>query len=165
VEPVRRARKAVLRLTVLLAAVVLASCSGITPYRSDLAKNLRIEPKTSSGSLFQTLNAGVNVYEVDAKCQLVYLGTVKLKDSALDVGLAANRQIYLEFYFIKSAVLYSSSSSVDYGLLLRPRPAHEYTAEVSYANDLYKVQLWEKARSSAPKRLLERRSLQTCVPS
>jgi hypothetical protein len=147
----------------LFAAALLVACSSTTPYRSDVEKNLRIQVKASSGSMFQKLNVGLHIYDVDPKCQLVYRGTVKLDGSSVDVGLPVNRQMYLEFYFAKSAVFYSSSSSVTYGMLLQPRAAHEYVADASYLDDLYKVQLREKSRGSASGRVIERRALETCV--
>jgi hypothetical protein len=156
-----RARVFVLPVVVAL----LSACSGITAYHSDLEKNLRIEAKTGSGSIFHKLDIGVHVYNVDAKCQLAYQGTIRLDDSPADVGVPVNMQIYLEFYFAESAMFSDPSSVIKYGIYLRPLPAQEYDAEVSYVDDLYNVRLWEKQRGSTSNRAVERWPQDDCIPA
>lgn len=141
----------------VLIATTLAACSNIKPYRTDLATNLRIQTKTA-GSLFQRVDAGLHIYTVDAACQLNYQGTVYLDEPSVEVGLPSNRESYLEFYFVKSARLANSTSSITHGTLLHPRPGQRYAAEVSYANDLYKVKL----RETASGRAIARRPLESC---
>lgn len=97
-----------------------------------------------------------HVSRVDGGCQLNYQGTVYLDDPSVNVGLPVNRPLYLEFYFVKSARLGNSTSSVTHGTMLHPRAGQRYVAEVSYVDDLYKVALREGTRT------IERRALPAC---
>lgn len=150
---VNRHSVAVLALTLLLAA-----CSNLKTYPDDLPKNVRIQTKTSSGSIFQKVTAGLNIYEVDGRCQPLYLGTVELDRPVVEVGLPLQKPVYLEFTFDKSARLYNASSSINYGTLLHARPGRLYVVEASYVDDLYQVKMREKGAASN----LERRPLASC---
>jgi hypothetical protein len=135
-------------LVIVLVSALLVACSSLKTYPNDLPKNVRVQTKTSTGSIFQKLNAGLNIYEVDRQCQTAYLGTIDLDRSVMDVGLPVQKQLYLEFTFDKSARLASSSSSIYYGTLLRPAPARQYVVDVSYIDDLYQVKMREKGSTS-----------------
>ena len=145
-------------LVLVLVSVQFAGCSSLKTYPNDLPKNVRVQTKTSSGSIFQKLNAGLNIYEVDRQCQTAYLGTVDLHHPVVDVGLPVQKQIYLEFTFDKSARFYNSSSSMNYGTLLRPILSRQYVIDVSYLDDLYQVKIREKGAPSA----IERKPLESC---
>lgn len=147
-------------MVLAVTAALLAGCSSLKTYPNDLPKNVRVQTQTSSGFIFQSLNVGMNIYAVARQCQPTYLGTVDLDRPVVDVGLSVRQQLYLEFTFNKSARLYSSSSSIDYGTLFRPRPSRKYVIDVSYQDDLYQVKIRRKGARS----YLRRRPLETCKP-
>jgi len=149
-----------MRAVIALGAALLSACSGIKTYPNDLPKNLSVQTKASSGSVFQSLNVSLGIHGVDEKCQTVYLGTIALERPVVEVGVPTQGQVYLEFVFDKSARFYSSSSSIDYGTLVRLRPAHQYDADVSYIDELYKVTVRDKSAGNA---VVERRALETCA--
>lgn len=149
-----------MRSVVALAAALLSACSGIKTYPNELPKNLSVQTKASSGSVFQSLNVSLNLHSVDEKCQTAYLGTIALDRPVVAVGVPTQGQVYLEFIFDKSARFYSSSSSIDYGTLMRLRSGHQYVADVSYADELYKVTVRDRSAGNA---IVERQSLENCA--
>lgn len=156
-------RKVALLALAGLVAAFLAGCAGVKTYPNDLPKNLQIRPKTSSGSFFHVVKSAVHVYEVDGGCNPTYLGSVQLDDASLAVGLPVNRRLYLEFAFEKRALLYDKTAQAAYGLLLRTEAGREYAADMTYNDDMYKVQVWE-ANKRGEKRRVEAKRLNSCVP-
>jgi hypothetical protein len=146
--------------SIALAGALLAACSGIKTYPNDLPKNLRVQTKASSGSIFQSLNASLHVYDVDSQCRVVYLGTVALDRALVEVGIPDQKQVYLEFSFDKSARFYNSSSSASYGTLMRALPAHRYLIDVSYTDDFYRVVVRDAGSAN---RIVERLPLDSCA--
>ena len=127
------------------ATIALAGCSGLKTYPNDLAvKNLSIRTATSSGSMFSSVRAELDVHAVDGACQLRYLGTVALDASDIDVGIAADRGSYLVFRFLSSNFLGSSRGRISRELFIRPRAEQRYEIDVSYRDDLYDVVLRER---------------------
>ncbi len=129
--------------TVVLAACLLAGCSGIKPYPDHPEKNLQLSTKTDSGSPFSSVRAALDIYRVDQGCQMHYEGTVDLRDSSLAIGIPVGEPSYLAFAFNSSSWLGSSQGSITYDTLLTPRPGYEYDVEVSYADDMYDVVIRE----------------------
>jgi hypothetical protein len=146
----------------LLLVGFLTGCSGIKSYPNTLAKNLHIQTETDSGSLISNVRAAVNIYGVDASCQLEYQGTVDLDESSIAVGVPSDRSSYLVFDFASSSFLANSRSTVSYETLLEPVAGYNYDIEVSYADDIYNVEIRETHPFKSVNRDVERKQLSAC---
>jgi len=104
------------------ALVLLAGCAGGTrPYADEsAAKNLTVRTATRSESAFSSVRASLHVYEVDARCQTRYLGTLELDKPSLSTALPASG--YLVFEFSTSTFLGGSRGRVSRATLLQARP-------------------------------------------
>jgi len=140
----------------LLAASLLAGCSGIKTYPDTLPKNLRIHTAISK------VQAALHIHRVDASCQAEYQGTVQLDESSVEVGLSAERFSYVVFSFTSSSFLTGSSTSVSYETLLRPRAGYTYDVKASYQDNIYSVTVREIDPRRSSSREIERRDLRTC---
>lgn len=139
----------------LVLPVFLASCSNVKTYRSDIQRNFRIEPKVDLGSEFR-----LDIFDVDSKCEINYVGSVQLDNGSVEVGLPVNRPVYMELILFKPASLFHSASATVYPMLfMHPRSGQKYVANVSYLDHFYKVQLREGER------VIEIKSLETCQKS
>jgi len=127
-----------------VALVFVVGCSGIKPYKNNLDKNLSVSTTTSSGSFFTSVDARVDIYAVDAACQLTYNGTIDLDRPQVEIGLPYNQQNYLNFVFTSSGFLSSSQGSTGFDAYLKTRSGFTYLAEVSYDNGIYDVIIKEK---------------------
>lgn len=144
----------------LLAAVLLAGCSGVRPYPNTLAKNLRIRTETDS-SIFSRVRAEIDIFSVNADCKTEYQGTVDLKGPSTEVGVPSGKMSYLVFVFSRSSFLASSRSSMSHEALLRARAGYTYDIRVSYRDDIYDVAIKEvHPRSKA--REIEHRDISSC---
>ncbi|MDH5512115.1 MAG: hypothetical protein OEY27_02785 [Gammaproteobacteria bacterium] len=151
------------RLAVLLlAAGLLAACSGIKTYPNTLDKNLNIRTDTRSKEFLGKVKADVDIYRVDANCEGEYLGTVKLGEATVAVGIPPDRPSYLVFNFASSAFFSSSSSSINYATLLKPRSGYRYDIQVSYIDNIYDVAIRETHPRRGAGREIERRPLRAC---
>ena len=151
------------RLPVLLMCLgLLAGCSGKYAYRDTLAKNLHIQTKTDSGSVFSNVAAAVGIYRVDEHCKIEYQGTVDLDEPTVSVGIPSGRPTYLVFEFASTAFLASSRRSISYETLLVPAAGRDYAIKVSYLDDLYNVQIDESQPGNAAPRRISRRDLRAC---
>ena len=146
-----------------LMAVLLAGCSGLKTYSSDLDDNLRIMTETDSGSVFSSINAAVDIHQVKPDCSTEYAGTVQLDDSSIDVGIPTGRSSYLVFVF-ESSGFFQGDSSITYNTLIRPRAGYRYNAKVSYKDDIYNVILNEVDPGSNKSRELDAREMSACRP-
>lgn len=150
----------------LIAAGLMAGCSGIRPYPNDLAKNMRIQTETKSGSVFSSLRASVDIYKVDKNCQVDYQGTVRLDKPSVMVGMPQNKLGYVVVRFNSSCFLCGSSSSMRQEILLKPRRGYNYDVKVKYIDDIYDVRIMEKHPQKSKKgRELEHRDLNDCKVS
>jgi len=140
----------------LLAANLLAGCSGMKTYPDTLPKNLRIHTTVSK------VQAALHIHRVDASCQTEYQGTVQLDEPSVDVGLSAERFSYVVFSFTSSSFLTGSSSSISYETLLRPRPGYTYDVEVTYLDNIYNVAIREIGPRGSSSREIGRRDLRSC---
>ena len=154
-----------LRLLIALAATsALLGCSSLRPYPNDLPiKNLHIRAATSSGSLFSSVRAELDVHSVDGACQLRYLGTVSLDGSDVAVGIAADRGSYLVFHFLSSNFLGSSRGRISRELFMHPRAEQRYEVDVSYRDDLYDVVVRERLARGT--REVPLQDLRACRPA
>lgn len=149
-------------IVLLLLFSLLTGCSGIKTYPNTLYKNLHIKTQTDSGSMFSKVRAAVDIYRVDADCKTEYEGTVQLKNPSFDVGIPADRLTYLVFVFSSSGFLSSSSSTITYNTLLRPRVGYDYDINVSYIDDIYNVVIWETHPRKKKSREIELKELNAC---
>ncbi len=149
----------------LLAASLLAGCSGIKAYPDTLPKNLHIRTETGSGSVLSKVRAAVHIHQVDASCRTEYQGTLELNARSVEAGIPAERWSYMVFVFASSSFLGGSSSSTHYETLLRPRAGYTYDVKVSYGDRMYDVAIREIDPRSSASREIERKSWKTCIPS
>ena len=141
---------------------MLSACSGIKTYPNNLDKNLVIKTETDSGSFFSSLKASLDIYDVNADCKLDYIGTVKLDQPVIEVGVKPERISYLSFRFNSSSFLNSSSSNVSYDTLVKLRKQYRYDARVRYKNDIYNVEILEYRSANTRGRELAARHLEQC---
>jgi hypothetical protein len=155
----------------LLLAGVLAGCSGLPPYESDLPANLSINTKLSAPSvlltapLAGTFDADMHVTAVDRHCQKNYRGTVKLGSTAVKVGIPPDQLSYLVFEFSGRSLLTRGSASSTYTTLLTPRSGHHYDVDVAYADEMYSITVYERNPQSGLRRKVERRPFSACKPN
>ena len=147
---------------ILCFVTVSVGCSNIKSYPNNLTKNIFIKTKTESGSFFSSVKARVDIFDVDKKCQAKYIGTVDLDEKKKKVGLAKNKISYLDFRFLSSGFLSSSSSSTSMSTLLKARKGYIYDVLVSYVDDLYNVEIWEKRSKRSKGRELDTIPLNEC---
>jgi hypothetical protein len=141
---------------VLLAASLLAGCSGIKTYSDTAPRNLRIHAAVSK------VQAALHVHRVDAGCQTEYQGTVRLDKPSIEVGVPAGRSSLMVFTFSSSSFLGGSSSSIRYETLLTPRAGYTYEVKVSYLDNIYSVTIREIDPRRSSSREIERRDLRAC---
>jgi hypothetical protein len=152
----------------LLIALLLSSlsfiqgCSGIRTYPNVGDKNLLILTETDSGSFFSKVRTAVDIFRVTSDCKTDYEGTVQLKDTPVEVSIPAGRLNYLVFVFASSGFLSSTSSTITYDALLRPQAGYNYTAKVSYIDDIYNVEMIETHPQKQEDKKIRLKSLQDC---
>jgi hypothetical protein len=146
----------------LLAVSLLVCCSGIRTYQNTPYKNFHIKTETDSGSMFSKVRAAVDIYRIDTDCKTEYEGTVQLKSPSVDVGVPPGRLSYMVFVFASSGFLSSSSSTITYNTLLKPRVGYNYDIKVSYIDDIYNVVIWETHPNKMKSREIELKGLNAC---
>lgn len=146
----------------LLAAVVLAGCSGLRPYPNNLEKNLDIRTETDSGSIFSKVRAEVDIYRVKADCKTEYRGTISLNEPSVEVGIPPDKLSYMAFRFSNSSFLASSRSTMSHETLLEARAGYNYGIKVSYVDDIYTVTITEKHPRSPNGREIDLRDINAC---
>lgn len=130
-----------------LLAIGLAGCSGLKPYPNDLpTRNLSIRTATSSGSVFSSVRAEVDVHSVDAACADRYLGTVQLDQPNVAIGVPLARRSRLVFHFVSSAFLGGSRGRISREVSLQPGADQHFQIDVTYRDDLYDVTVRERSR-------------------
>ncbi len=140
----------------LLAAGLLAGCSGAKTYPDTLPKNMRIRAETSK------VRAELHIHRVGANCLTEYQGTVQLDKPSVEVGIPPGRQSLVAFTFSSSSFLSGSSSSVRYDTLLTPRAGYTYDVKVSYLDNIYSVTVREIGPRGSSSREIERREPRAC---
>lgn len=149
-------------IVLLLAFSLLAGCSGIKTYPNILDTNLHIETETDSGSIFAKVRAAVDIYRVDADCKTDYEGTVQLKNPSVDVGIPSDRLSYLVFVFASSGFFSSSSGTITYDALLKPRAGYNYDVKARYIDNIYNVEIRETHPRKKKSREIELKGLNAC---
>jgi hypothetical protein len=146
----------------LLGFFFLTGCSGIKTYPDHLEKNLYITTTTESGSFFSSVNASVDIYQLNTDCSLDYQGTVKLDKASVSVGIPYDKHSYLVFGFASSSFLASTSGSITYETILKPRRNYRYMINVSYIDDIYNVEIRENHPSKKLSRNIDTVGLSAC---
>ena len=159
-RPTRKA--SCLLIPILLTFSFMQGCSGIKSYPNVGDKNLLILTETDSGSFFSRVRTAVDIYRVTSDCKTEYEGTIQLKDSPIEVSILADRLNYLVFVFASSGFLSSTSSSITYNALIRPQAGYNYTAKVSYIDDIYNVEMLETHPQKQESKKMRLKSLQDC---
>jgi hypothetical protein len=147
----------------LLAMGFVSSCAGLKPYPNTLAKNVFIETSSEAGFLSK-VRVEVDIYRVDKSCQGQYVGTVKLTEPKVKVGLPVDEWSYMAFNFASSSFLGNSSSSISLSTLLMARSGYTYNLKVSYADNIYNVEIFEKGPCGKKSREIDLRNLEDCNP-
>ncbi len=144
-------------VAVCIAAALVGGCSSIKPYPNTLAKNMRVSVKVDSGSVVKSTSALLDIYSVDAKCQIAHEGRLELEDATTNVGLPTNKPVYLEFIFANSNYLTRNSSSTTYGLVFTPHAGSNYQVKAQYSSGIYDVVVRDSAG-----RVVEQTQLGNC---
>jgi len=153
----------------LLSAGIVAGCAGAPPYQSDLPENLNLKAKLSSPSGLLAAPGGsfeaeVHITSVDRRCQKNYRGTVKLGNSPVSVGILTGEPTYLVFEFSGRFLPSRGSASSTYATLLTPRSGYQYDVDVSYADAMYEITVYERNPRSGVRRPVEHRPFSACEP-
>jgi len=146
----------------LAAASLLAACSSLRDYPRVTPENVVVKSKLESGSMFSSMRGAVHVHEVDGTCHTNYVGTVKLDQPSVALGLPAERASYLVFVFAGSSFLGGSSSSTSAGTVLKPRAGYRYEFAVTYKDSIYNVVLRESDPRGGGSHELPRQQLKGC---
>jgi hypothetical protein len=146
----------------LIVLGMLSACSGIKIYPNDMPKNLVINTVTDSGSFSSSVKPLLDIYDVSSDCKLKYLGTVKLDQPKMQIGIKPEHNSYLIFRFASTGFLSNSSSNISYETLIKPRRQYQYNANVRYKNNIYSVKIVEKRHSKSRGKELTTRHLEQC---
>lgn len=138
----------------VMLSCLLAACSGLRTYRSDQEKNLFITTKTETRGWLSSVNTALDIYRMSNGCDIDYLGTVNLDDSPVEVGVPAGVPAYLVFRFESSAFLSNTQSSMGYDVALYPEYGQVYDVNVTYRDNIYNVEVQERARGADEGELL-----------
>ena len=149
-------------LIIPLAATLFSGCSGVKTYPNTLTKNIKVRTSTSSGSIFSSVGAAVDIYSVDSKCKTTYEGTVQLDKSSVDIGITVGKTSYLGFIFATSTFLAGSSSTITQGTLLTPMAGYKYDVTATYQDSIYNVEIREKRPKRSKKRNIALKELDSC---
>lgn len=137
-------------------------CSGIKTYPNTADNNFHITTETDSGSMLSKVHTAVDIYRVDADCEIEYEGTVQMKSRSVDIGIPPRRLIYLVFVFSSSDFFSNSSGMITYGGLLRLNADSLYDVKVSYVDDIYNVAIRETNPRKKKSREIELKDLAGC---
>ena len=132
--------------SIILCVILLSACATTRPFSNSLPKNLNIQTRAESGSVFSSLNIFLDIYKFDSSCHAIYEGTVSLKNGLIQVGLPKNSPSYLIFRFESGGFLGGSSGSTEYASLLKPLKGRLYEAEVGYIENLCNVEITQVLR-------------------
>lgn len=154
-------RAVYLRLTVTALILVLAGCAGVKTYPNTLDKNLRVHTKAKSDALLTRLRVDIDIFDVVGDCRIEYVGSLKLDQPNVDVGLAVNKPSYLSIVFTRNSI--GSRSTYTYETVLTPRAQHVYSVDVSHLEGMYEIFLRERGTAkNSPVRELARQPLTNC---
>jgi hypothetical protein len=145
-------------------ALVLAGCGGVKSYRSDLPHNVHFRTVVTTGSIFKSAAADVDIYRDIGNCKIQHLGRVTLDKPVVEVGVPAGEPIYIEFLLMSKTFLSSSASALRYDTQLMLRPGYEYDMQLKFLERTYTLEMRELKKGSSSGRLIERKSGSDCKP-
>lgn len=140
----------------LCTVILLQACASIKPYPSTHKKNLVIRTTADSN-----VHIMLDVYDVNDRCEARFLGTVELGNEKSRVGIPENKYSLLSFRFQSSSFWQSSSSSITFDTLLKPRKGYEYDVYARHVNGIYNVDMSEYYKGRK-KRQINSRDLHEC---
>jgi hypothetical protein len=143
--------------------VLAAGCSGIRTYPNVQDKNALIRIKTDSGTFLSRTRADVDLFKVNAACEAQYLGSLRLDDASLDVGLPVGDTILLAYVFSRSSFLGGRDSTSVIEMMVAPRKGYRYEFEVSYLKNTYGATGLEFVPGRPKGREIEHRRLKDCI--
>jgi len=121
----------------------LAGC-GLKKYPNTLEKNLLVRT-TVSGSLFNSVEAYLHVYDPKDDCKKDYLGAIKLKNGDTHVGIPVGRPVHVDFVFYANAQVHNPS-------IVTLLPGERYIALVRYVDRIYSLSIREIGSHGVPGR-------------
>ena len=145
-----------------ISGLLLLSCSGMKTYPNSPEKNVTITTTTDSGSLFSSVNTRLDIYQVTPDCKLDYKGTVQLDTASVSIGIPSEKMSYLVFGFASSSFLASTSGSISYETIFKPRKGYHYTINASYIDNIYDVTIRESHPGKNLSRNIETVGLSNC---
>jgi hypothetical protein len=148
----------------LLLALSAAGCAEIKPYPNSRERNAVLHVRTDFGTLLSRIGADVDLYAVDAACNADYLGSLKLHDSSVNVGLPLEKRIRLAYAFSRSSILGRRAKTV-IEMTLTPHKGYRYEFNVSYLKNGYSATGLEFAPGQVHGREIEYVSLRDCIPA
>jgi hypothetical protein len=151
-------------MAVIGALLALAGCAGdgVRDYRSVGENNLSIDAKIQPNSFGSVRGSFLHVYEVDAQCKLVYIGTVALDKPRTDVGLPTGKLLFLRAEFVSRERFSEGGTRNGYSYVLQPRAGYRYAADIRQQDRMYKFALTERSPGGV-RRELERRGAERCA--
>ena len=160
IKPIYNKAKYLLALLMLMS--FMTGCSSIKTYPNSFKKNMTVKTTTSSGSILQDVDTYLHIYTLDSKCKSDYLGTVDLDKPVKKVGLPVNKNLYLDFAFVKGGFFSHSSSRINSETLITPRKGRLYEVDVFYEDSIYDVSIWQKKSRKSKKRKLKLVPYEAC---
>jgi hypothetical protein len=146
-----------------LAAALLAGCaSGMKTYPDSDQKNTVVHVKSDRGSFFTRTRPDIHLYSVSSACRAEYLGTVKLDEPSIHIGLPIGQTVLLAFEFSSSSLGGNQASSI-IEMMTTPRKGIRYEFEVAYQKKSYSATGVEFHQGQSQGREMEHRRLRDCV--
>jgi hypothetical protein len=144
----------------LAAGLLAGACA--SPYVSLGQPNMTVRTSTGERTIFAATNARLEVQRVLPGCRGEAEGQVFLGGAVETLHLPAGRLSNLVFKFRTSSVWGQWSRETSYTTLIRPRPGFTYEATVSFANDLFTIDVVEVGPHKGAPRKLPRQDIADC---
>jgi len=148
----------------LLVMTALSGCSSLKTYPDNSYKNLTVKTSTSSDSIVQDVNVYLHIYTLDKQCKTDYLGTVNLDKPVKKIGLPVNKNLYIDFAFVREGFFSQSSSRISAETLITPRKGYLYEADAYYENNIYDVTITQKKSAGAKAKKFKKLPYENCKP-
>lgn len=137
---------------------LLAGCSNLKSYSTNLANNFSIKLDKNSDS---GVEGRVDVYLLDKHCDGPYQGSYWTSKKTGKIGLKVNHQTLLIFNFLSSHWLKGKHSN-GIEALVRPLAGYRYVAHMSYIDDAFDLEIFEINRKTKKQRPIDIIGLSSC---
>src|SRR5579859_2489038 len=144
------------------ALAVLGGCGGVKSYRSTLPPNVHFRTVVTTGSVFRSGAAAVDIYRSLADCKLEHLGRLLLDKPIVDAGLPTGDALYIEFILGSKTFMSTSASAIRYDTELTLRPGYEYDMQLRFLPHTYSLEMRELRKGGGAGRGIERKSGSDC---